>query len=80
MSAPKLVVVTLPGDPLADELEEFGAKLGSSRYFTATAAEYGVGAITQVRNVRLGEELPAGGAFVNARRERDDPEHRPGRR
>ena len=54
----RLVLVTFAGDPLAGDLERFGAWLPTSSWWTAVGAEYGIGAGTSLGHVVLPDEAP----------------------
>lgn len=61
LSPLRLVVVTAPGDPLANELDAFGDAVPTSNWFAAVTAEYGVAAPRPSEHL-TGPPLPAGGA------------------
>ncbi len=46
IASPKVVPIFFAGDPLQPQLEQFLAQLATSSYWSATTAEYGVGALT----------------------------------
>jgi hypothetical protein len=53
LASPKIVVVTFGNDPLAPAIETFAQSIGKSAYWSATTAEYGVGAATFAGGVHL---------------------------
>ncbi|MDB5218988.1 MAG: hypothetical protein JWO86_6915, partial [Myxococcaceae bacterium] len=60
LTAPKIVLVFYPGDPHKADLEAFATKMVGSAYWSATTAEYGVGALTYGGSIELtGESPPA---------------------
>lgn len=60
LTAPKIVLVFYPGDPHKADLEAFATKMVGSAYWSATTAEYGVGASTYGGSIELtGESPPA---------------------
>lgn len=43
LTAPRWVIVTFPGDPVADDIHQFAHQLATSSYWSAAVGEYGVG-------------------------------------
>jgi hypothetical protein len=59
LSAPRIVLVSFPGDARADTLEPFVAALGASSYWQSATSEYGVGALEVLPPIRLKQKPPA---------------------
>lgn len=61
LASPVIVTISWPTDTNAATWESFGDGLGASTYWTATTAEYGVGAATSAtaNHVRMVRPLPA---------------------
>lgn len=59
LSAPVIVTVSWPGDTNASTWEAFGDGIGASSYWSATTAQYGVGAATSgaSNHVRMTQPL-----------------------
>jgi hypothetical protein len=64
---PVIVTVTWPGDTNASTWEAFGDGIGTSRYWAATTAPYGVGPATSgpSSHVRMTQPLPASVSFYD---------------
>lgn len=58
LAAPKLVAITFPNDALRPQIEEFAATVGATPYWSAIAAEYGVGAASAGAPVHLTAAAP----------------------
>jgi hypothetical protein len=56
---PRFVAITFPGDPLADSIEDFFAKMGGSAHWKTAVGEYGVEAGSGGPPIRLAEPAPA---------------------
>jgi hypothetical protein len=59
LDAPRIVVITFDGDPFRDQLEDFNAKIGGTKFWHDVTAEYGVGAMVAGRPVHLSDAPPA---------------------
>jgi len=60
LTTPKVALVFYPGDARASDLEGFARKVAGSTYWSATTAEYGVGALSYTTMFELtGETAPA---------------------
>jgi hypothetical protein len=53
VATPHIVTITFPGDPYVTQIDDFGAKLGATSYFTNNMAEYGVAPATLRMAVHL---------------------------
>jgi hypothetical protein len=58
LDAPKVVVITYDGDPFRDQLEDFNAKIGATKFWHDVTAEYGVGPLVAGRPVHLSDAPP----------------------
>jgi hypothetical protein len=59
MTAPKFVIITFAGDPLASQIDAFADAVAASKtYWSGTTAEYGVGPVASVTHLSL-HETPA---------------------
>ena len=58
IASPRFAVITFPGDPLASDIEQFAAQLGTSDYWSTVVSEYGVGPASVVP-VRVTDPAPA---------------------
>jgi hypothetical protein len=61
LGSPVVVTITWPGEGNASTWESFGDGIGASSFWSATTAEYGVGAATSgaANHVRMTQGLPA---------------------
>jgi hypothetical protein len=59
LEAPTFVSVTFPGDPLADELDDFVASVGCTDYWRTIGADYGVGDAVAAPPVRMTSSPPS---------------------
>lgn len=59
LKTPRIVPIFFKGDPLKADIIDFASKVGSSKYWAATTAEYGVGAATVGNSIELTETPPA---------------------
>ncbi len=59
LKAPKLVLLTYAGDPLAAVATEFVSMIGNSSYWSGATKEYGVGPATALSAVTLSDRAPA---------------------
>ncbi len=59
LNNPKLIAVTFPNDDLQKQIEDFTTKIGSSSYFSAVTAEYGISGATAGTPIHLTEMAPA---------------------
>jgi hypothetical protein len=56
--SPKITVISYAKDPLVSQIEDFASRVGTTTYWTATTAEYGVGAASTRTPVHLAEAAP----------------------
>lgn len=59
LDSPRVVVITYDGDPYRDQLEDFNAKIGATKFWHDVTAEYGVGPMVAGRPVHLSDAPPA---------------------
>jgi len=59
LSTPRIVVITYDGDPYRDQLEDFNAKIGATKFWHDVTSEYGVGPMNAGRPVHLSGPAPA---------------------
>lgn len=59
IKSPRVVPITFTGDPLAEKIVEFTAKIATSSYWKTAGAEYGVGPIVPGDAITLAEPAPA---------------------
>lgn len=59
LAAPKFVAITFPGDPDADSLEDFVARVGATDYWERATSQYGIGRAAALPPVRLADPAPA---------------------
>jgi hypothetical protein len=59
LSHPKVVAITFPGDPYAEEIERFVTALPKSSYWGSVTSEYGVGPLTARAPIRVRDAAPA---------------------
>ena len=58
VATPKFVAITYDGDALRTSVESFVSRIGTTAYWRATTAEYGVGAGTALTPIHLAESAP----------------------
>jgi hypothetical protein len=58
LKAPSIVTVTFDGDPERQSLEDFGATFGTTDFWAANTAEYGVGAAKATTPVHVASTMP----------------------
>ena len=59
LTAPKAIVISFPGDPIAADYEAAASTIAGSPYWKNTTSEYGVGALTALAPVHLQAAAPA---------------------
>ncbi len=59
IKTPRVVPIVFAGDPLASDIGAFTHKIAASEYWSATAGEYGVGAMSAVAPIVVDEAAPA---------------------